>query len=110
VPIESRLASVDDAALTSFDLIAADDIEQARIEPGDLTAAVEIGATGWDKIVQMGDIIAGLAPGRGSSHQQTLFKSLGIAIWDIALADRIFRAAVAAGIGTEVNMHWDVPG
>lgn len=101
---------LDDAALAAFDFIAADDLEQARIESGDLTAAVEIGAIGWDEIVQMGDIVAGLASGRGSARQRTLFKSLGIAIWDIALADRIFRAAIAAGIGTEVNMHRDVPG
>ncbi len=99
---------LDDASLASFDVIAADDIEQAKIESGDLTAAVEIDAIGWDGIVQMGDIVAGVAPGRDSPRQRTLFKSLGIAIWDIALADHIFRAAIAAGVGVEVNMHRDV--
>lgn len=101
---------LDAAALASFDVIAADDVEQARIESGDLTAAADAGTIRWDGIVRMGDIVAGVSPGRGSPRQRTLFKSLGIALWDIALADRIFRAATAAGAGTQMSMYGDASG
>ena len=96
---------LDDAALAGSDLVAADDIDQAKIESGDLTAAVENGAFGWSDVVPLGDVIAGAAAGRSGAEQRTLFKSLGIAIWDIAFADRILRAAQAEGVGTEIPMY-----
>ena len=101
---------LDAAALASFDLVAADDIEQAKIESGDLTAAVAAGDFAWEDIVPLADVAAGAVEGRGHPEQRTLFKSLGITIWDIALADRIYRAARAAGAGSEISMCHTVQG
>jgi ornithine cyclodeaminase/alanine dehydrogenase-like protein (mu-crystallin family) len=80
-------------------VIAVDDPEQARLESGELAAAVEAGALRWDDVVPFGDIVAGRHPGRGGDGDITLFKSLGIAIEDVALARIVYDKAVAVGAG-----------
>ena len=93
---------LDDAAMGGFDLIAVDDIEQSRIESGDLSGAVDNGVISWDEIVHLGDIVAGRVPGRSYRSQMTLFKSLGIALWDVAAAHYVYERAVQDGAGTEL--------
>ncbi len=80
-------------------IVSVDDPEQARIESGELAAAVEAGVVGWDDIVPFGDIVAGRRPGRTDAAGITLFKSLGIAIEDIAFARIVYEKAQAAGAG-----------
>ena len=101
--LEAR--ELDSDLLASMDLVTADDVEQAQYESGDLVAAVDMGLFSWDSVVRMGDIVAGGRSGRTSLKQRTLFKSLGIAIWDVALADMIYRAAIDAGLGTKLDMY-----
>ena len=93
---------LDDAAVGGFDLIAVDDIEQSRIEAGDLAGPVEAGVISWDEVVHLGDIVAGRVPGRSYRSQMTLFKSLGIALWDVAAAHYLYERAVQEGAGTEL--------
>ena len=93
---------LDDAAMGGFDLIAVDDIEQSKIESGDLSGAVDNGVISWDEIVHLGDIVAGRLPGRSYRSQMTLFKSLGIALWDVAAAHSVYERAVQEGAGTEL--------
>ena len=93
---------LDDAAVGGFDLIAVDDIEQSRIEAGDLAGPVEAGVISWDEVVHLGDIVAGRVPGRSYRSQMTLFKSLGIALWDVAVAHYLYERAVQDGAGTEL--------
>lgn len=81
-------------------VVAVDDPDQARLEAGELNAAVEAGALGWDDIVPFGDIVAGRRPGRIAAGDVTLFKSLGIAIEDIAFAKTVYDRALAAGAGS----------
>ncbi|MCY3802556.1 MAG: ornithine cyclodeaminase family protein [Chloroflexi bacterium] len=93
---------LDDAAMGGFDLIAVDDIEQTRIESGDLSGAVDNDVISWDEVVHLGDIVAGRVPGRSYRSQMTLFKSLGIALWDVAAAHYVYERAVQDGAGTEL--------
>ena len=93
---------LDDAAMGGFDLIAVDDVEQSKIESGDLSGAVDNGVISWDEIVHLGDIVAGRLPGRSYRSQMTLFKSLGIALWDVAAAHYVYERAVQEGAGTEL--------
>ncbi len=93
---------LDDAAMGGFDLIAVDDIEQSKIESGDLSGAVDNGVISWGEIVHLGDIVAGRLPGRSYRSQMTLFKSLGIALWDVAAAHYVYERAVQEGAGTEL--------
>jgi alanine dehydrogenase len=62
-----------------------DDWEQAS-HNGDLVHAVEAGAIGRDDVTQLGDVLAGTAPGRQSKDDITIFDSTGLAIQDLAVA------------------------
>ncbi len=53
---------------------------------------------------EVGEALLGKVPGRGSAEEITLFKSLGVAIEDIAAADHVFKKAQAAGSGVWVEM------
>lgn len=81
--------------------VIVDDIEQARVESGELTEAVRAGFITWDRLVPLASVVAGAAPGRTDPDEITLFKSHGIALWDIAVAACVFRAARARGLGRE---------
>jgi ornithine cyclodeaminase/alanine dehydrogenase-like protein (mu-crystallin family) len=63
----------------------ADDWEQAS-HNGDLAHAVEAGAVTRDDVAQLGDVLAGTAPGRQSKDDVTIFDSTGLAIQDLAIA------------------------
>ena len=70
-------------------------------EAGEFIIAKAEGAIGDDHIVaELGELLLGQAPGRGSTTEITLFKSLGIAIEDLAAAHHIWRKAEATGAGT----------
>jgi ornithine cyclodeaminase/alanine dehydrogenase-like protein (mu-crystallin family) len=62
-----------------------DDWEQAS-HAGDLTRAVESGAITRDDVTQLGDVLAGTAPGREHEGDITIFDSTGLAIQDLAIA------------------------
>jgi len=62
-----------------------DDWEQAS-HNGDLVHAVEVGALARDDVTQLGDVLAGSAPGRASAADITVFDSTGLAIQDLAVA------------------------
>jgi alanine dehydrogenase len=62
-----------------------DDWEQAS-HNGDLAHAVEAGAITQDNVTQLGDVLAGIAPGRQSKDDITIFDSTGLAIQDLAIA------------------------
>jgi alanine dehydrogenase len=62
-----------------------DDWEQAS-HNGDLARAVEAGALGREQVTDLGAVLAGLAPGRRSPEETTVFDSTGLAIQDLAIA------------------------
>ena len=62
-----------------------DDWEQAS-HNGELVHAVEAGAITRDDVTQLGDVLAGTAPGRRSTDDITIFDSTGLAIQDLAIA------------------------
>ena len=64
--------------------------EAATKESGDIIAAGKIFA-------ELGEVVAGLKPGRQSDGETTLYKSVGVAIEDIRSADLVYRRALAAG-------------
>lgn len=83
------------ADLVAASTVVVDDLAAAKAEAGDLHLAVEEGAWTWDNVA--GDLID-LASGRmqrTSAEEITLFKSVGLAVQDLAIAQ---RAAEAAGI------------
>jgi len=53
---------------------------------------------------QLGEVIAGLKPGRTSDEEITIFDSTGLAIQDVATANLVYERAVTKGLGREVRM------
>lgn len=79
--------------------------ESAQNEAGDFLIPKREGALGDDHILaEIGDVLIGTAPGRGSGQEITLFKSLGLAVEDVASAHLIYANAEAAGAGTWVEL------
>jgi alanine dehydrogenase len=98
---ESR-RELDSAVVAMADLVAVDEPHQARYEASDLIHPVQEGVLDWAEVRSIGAIIAGHEDGRKESDQITLFKSLGTAIGDVALAVRIYERAVEAGRGIKL--------
>lgn len=82
--------------------VIADDVAQCQIEAGELIAAAEAGLLDWDQVVPLGSLLAGNATGRvpAADGDLTIFKSVGLAVEDIAVAKRVFDRAVKEDIGT----------
>jgi ornithine cyclodeaminase len=73
-------------------------------EAGDFLLARREGVVDDDHIVgELGDLLLGRLPGRGSPDEITLFESLGIAIEDLAAGHYVLEKAVARGAGTQVE-------
>jgi alanine dehydrogenase len=94
---------LDTAAIVKTDLVATDDIDQAKIECGELMRAAETGRFAWDSLVRLDRIVAGVRTARTSDDDITLFESQGVAFEDIAVCGRIYELALERGIGTELG-------
>lgn len=86
---------IDEATVAAADVVAVDSLAAVALEGGDLMAPLQKGVLYPEKLVELGQIVAGKHPGRESDQQVTLFKSHGIALEDIALAAVAYRKATA---------------
>ena len=77
-----------------------------RNEAGEYQLAVRDGLIpGEDHVrAELGEVLAGLRPGRTSGQELTLFRSLGLAVEDLAAAELAVANAHRQGIGTEVQL------
>ncbi|ABW01990.1 ornithine cyclodeaminase family protein [Caldivirga maquilingensis] len=89
-------------AVNKADLIAVDDLEQAKEEAGDL---IMTGEAVWGRVVKLSDIVIGNVKGRENSQSITIFKSLGISIEDITVAKLIYDKAIKEGIGVNIEFN-----
>jgi alanine dehydrogenase len=67
--------------------------------------APELEPRGREGVVELGEIIAGTAAGRGSDEQITLYKSVGVAVQDLAAAALVLAAARERGVGEEIELE-----
>ncbi len=94
---------VDSATLAAARLYA-DRRESLLSEAGDYLLAAAEGAVGPEHIQgEIGEVLIGARPGRGSDEEITLFKSLGLAVEDLFSARHVYRQAVELGLGTRVE-------
>ncbi|EXI81510.1 MAG: ornithine cyclodeaminase [Candidatus Accumulibacter sp. BA-94] len=82
--------------------IVVDSVETALREAGDLLPLFEKGRLRERDLVELGDVICGLQPGRSTTEAITLFESQGMAIQDLAVAARLAEMARARAIGVEL--------
>lgn len=79
--------------------------ESTLHEAGDFLIPKAEGAITDAHIVgEIGELLLHTVRGRGSAEEVTLFKSLGLAVEDLAAADHIYKKAVAAGAGVSVEL------
>jgi len=93
---------LDNAALERAAFVCCDSLEQARIESGDLIEPVERGVLDWLEVHELQEVVAGELQGRQSPDDVVLFKSNGIAAWDLAAGARVVELARERGAGLDV--------
>ena len=93
---------LDKDAVECADVIVVDSIEQSRQEAGDLILAFQGDEVCWTGVKKLSDVVAGKAPGRTSDAEVTLFKSNGIASWDLAVAMKVYALAKEKKLGREL--------
>jgi ornithine cyclodeaminase len=95
---------IDEATVRRASPIVVDSRPSAMKEAGDLLPALEKGRLHAGALTELGEVIAGLRPGRTSSEQITLFESQGMAIQDLIVGAELLRRAKAAGLGQMVDI------
>jgi ornithine cyclodeaminase len=95
-----------DTATVAASALFCDSRESLRHEAGEFALAVSEGLiTGIEHVRgELGEVLAGLAPGRRDDGELTLFRSLGLAVEDLAAAELAVSVARERGIGTEVEL------
>ena len=92
-----------DAATVSGAALFADSRESLVNESGDYLFAVEEAGIGPDHIrAELGEVLTGSGEGRRSAEELTVFKSLGLAVEDLAAAEHVYMRAVSENVGTVV--------
>jgi alanine dehydrogenase len=92
-------AEIDAVAVRRCSSIVVDSKDQARLEAGDFAQALEEGSIHWADIHELGQVLVGRYTGRAHPQDVTLFKSLGIALEDVAVAARVYQKAREANVG-----------
>ncbi len=90
---------LDAETVAKCDRIFVDSIEQSRQEAGDLVLGFAGHEKRWDAVRELSSLVAGICHGRTGDSQITLFKSNGIAAWDLAAAAAVYRLAKERGLG-----------
>jgi ornithine cyclodeaminase/alanine dehydrogenase-like protein (mu-crystallin family) len=96
-------AEIDAVAVRRCESIVVDSKDQARLEAGDFVQPLEDGSIHWADIHELGQVIVGRYTGRAHPQDVTLFKSLGIAIEDVAVAARVYAKAQEAKVGRLID-------
>jgi len=90
---------IDVETVRRADTIVCDSIEACRREAGDFVEALEAGVTDWQLMRELAGVVAGQETGRALPEHITLFKSVGLAIEDVALAAKLLERAREENVG-----------
>jgi ornithine cyclodeaminase/alanine dehydrogenase len=86
---DPKARELDNAVLQRASFICVDSRDEARAEAGDLIEPVASGVLDWLEVHELQDLVAGTVTGREQDEEITLFKSNGMAAWDVAAAARV---------------------
>jgi ornithine cyclodeaminase/alanine dehydrogenase-like protein (mu-crystallin family) len=93
---------LDNQVLERAAFVCCDSLEQARIESGDLIEPVQQGVLDWLEVHELHELVAGEISGRASPEDIVLFKSNGLAAWDVAIGAKAVELARDRGVGREL--------
>jgi ornithine cyclodeaminase/alanine dehydrogenase-like protein (mu-crystallin family) len=85
---------LDNAVLERAAFVCCDSLDDAKLESGDLIEPVEQGVLDWLEVHELQEVISGELPGRQADEDIVVFKSNGLAAWDLAVAARVVELAV----------------
>ena len=93
------------AATVAKAKVVVDSRSASLAEAGDLIIPLTEGLIGQDHVyAEIGEVAAGILPGRTSDDEITFFKSVGVAVQDVAVAALVLRRAAEMGVGVEVEL------
>jgi alanine dehydrogenase len=93
---------LDNTVLARATFVCCDSLEQARLESGDLIEPVQAGVLDWLEVHELGEVVSGSVSGRQSDSDIVVFKSNGLAAWDVAIGAAALERARERGVGTTV--------
>lgn len=96
---DATARELDSQVIARATLVCCDSLEDARLESGDLIEPVAAGQLDWLEVQELHSIVAGELPGRQSDSDIVVFKSNGIAPWDVAIGHEVVRRAGERGVG-----------
>ena len=99
---EPRARELDNVVLEKAAFVCCDSLDQARLESGDLIEPTEAGVLDWLEVHELQEVIAGELEGRQADDDIVLFKSNGIAAWDVAIGAVALMRARERGVGKKV--------
>jgi len=93
---------LDNVVLERASFVCCDWKEQARLESADLIEPIQQGVLDWLEVHELHEVVARELPGRQSPEDIVVFKSNGVASWDVAVAAAVVERARERGVGREV--------
>ena len=99
---EPRARELDNVVLERAVFVCCDSVEQSKLESGDLIEPVERGVLDWLEVHELQEVVAGEIAGRSSPDDIVLFKSNGLAAWDVAIGAKAVELARKQKVGTKV--------
>jgi ornithine cyclodeaminase/alanine dehydrogenase-like protein (mu-crystallin family) len=93
---------IEEDVVSRADVVVVDDVLQARTEAAELIYAYERRKFSWERARPLAAIVSGREPGRTSPDDITLFKSLGVALEDMAVGALVYEKARATGVGRDL--------
>jgi ornithine cyclodeaminase/alanine dehydrogenase-like protein (mu-crystallin family) len=93
---------LDNVVLERASFVCCDLLDQAKLESGDLVEPVEAGVLDWLEVHELHEVVSGELSGRASDDDIVLFKSNGLAAWDVAAAAEVVARARERGVGREL--------
>ena len=100
---DGRRRELDNVVLERAAFVCCDSRDDARLESADLSEPVGSGVLDWLEVHELQEVVAEEVPGRQSDDDIVVFKSNGLAAWDVAVAATVVERARAAGAGREVS-------
>ncbi|HLX31201.1 MAG TPA: ornithine cyclodeaminase family protein [Gaiellaceae bacterium] len=99
---DGRRRELDNVVLERAAFVCCDSLENAKLESADLIEPVESGVLDWLEVHELQEVVAGETAGRQSDDDIVVFKSNGLAAWDVAAAAAVVERARERGLGREL--------
>ena len=100
---DGRRRELDNVVLERSAFVCCDSVDDAKLESADLIEPVESGVLDWLEVHELQEVVAGEVAGRQANDDIVVFKSNGLAAWDVAVAAAAVERARVVGAGREMS-------